>query len=90
MKKSVQYICEKCSRCFKNEQDALDCENNHGLPVEVLVPLGYKSGVDEVFEHRVPNRVIVKMSNGKVARYDYNGLANSYEYRPKKDTDLML
>lgn len=90
MKKSVQYVCEKCFRHFENEQDALDCENNHGLPVEVLVPLGYKPQVDENFENRVPSRVIVKMSNGKVCRYDYHGFANSYEYRPKKDTDLML
>ena len=90
MKKSVQYVCEKCFRHFANEQDALDCENNHGLPVEVLVPLGYKPGTDEVFEHKIPRRVIVKMSNGKVGCYEFNGFANSYEYRPKKDTDLML
>ena len=90
MKKSIQYVCEKCFRRFENEQDALDCENNHGLPVEVLVPLGYKFGADEVAESDIPRTVIVKMSNGKVGRYTYNGLAGSYEYKFLENTDMIL
>lgn len=78
--KSVQrYVCEKCFRNFRTKEEALACEESHALPAEVFVTRAYKPIMDENRLHNVPNRIIVKMTDGRFFEYTDPKKAEDFE-----------
>lgn len=68
MKAITIYRCEKCGSQFNTEEAALRCEENHGVPVEII-DKKYKY---EDMIYGYPRSIEVKMSNGKTCEYVYS------------------
>ena len=81
----MAYQCEKCGTTYKNKNEAIECENSHGEPVEIVKT----SCKFEDMRYGYPGRIIVKMSNGRFVEYFYTKeLNDQYAYKSdRKDKE---
>ena len=63
MKVEHNYICEKCGAVYKEEVNALNCEDHHELPVKVEYNRYFKG-------RKYPHLVTVTFNDGR--RYNYS------------------
>lgn len=52
------YVCNKCGKEFRREEEANDCENNHYDPVKIV-------GVYYKEDKKCPYKIQIEMDNGK-------------------------
>ena len=79
MKVIKRFVCEKCKTDYSTKELALACEEKHALPVAVFPIKSYRYTHDENRLHYIPNRIIVKMSDGRFFTYDDPVPTNDFE-----------
>ena len=57
MKPETRYRCEKCESLYLNENEAMRCEHNHKIPVEIVNERYGKSSM-------YPETLTISFSNG--------------------------
>ena len=68
MKPIVEYSCEFCGMRYDSPQKAIECENNHFVPDEIIKCSNFKSNCFYGF----PGTIRVKAGN-RTAEYRYDG-----------------
>lgn len=58
-KQKIHYICDKCGEDFTEEPKALECENNHFEPVEII-KFEHQANIDK---KAIPVTIDVKLKN---------------------------
>lgn len=70
MRQIFQFVCEKCGCAYNEESKAISCESYHIL-VEHIVNVDYMCKASG--RGKYPRSLKVKMADGKVLRYEYDG-----------------
>ena len=67
-----RYMCEKCGREYDREDECMECESSHRIPVEILSRkyrmTDYESSCTD---RRYPLDVWVAMDDGSIAKYRF-------------------
>lgn len=71
MKEIRTYVCETCHRKFSDMEACADHERRHIRPVKLYswAPTAYSNQTPGPKELMYPDRIYVKMSDGRTARY---------------------
>ena len=69
MKAHTEYQCEICGHLFDNAERAIQCENSHGFPKEIITK---KYKYEDMARYGYPSFVKIKMTNGKICEYVFN------------------
>jgi len=73
MKIEFLYRCDKCSKTYKTQKEAEDCENGHLIPVKIIQNFDYRYGSIE------PDSIIIKFKTGQTARYFFDAFLETEE-----------
>lgn len=79
MKVKTVYQCEKCGEEYLEENDCLECEKNHILPVKISARRLHYRSPREAANHVYPTKIFVEMENGDVVTYHFERSLNQHQ-----------